>query len=177
MADWFVSSVAYAAIAQWAASHAYSIGDIVRPLTAPAAGHAYAFRVTTAGTSTTEPTWPTANNSTVTAGATFTNVSGQAAYGWSAPAGDLYSLSNVVSNRPVAGDRVFLSSDHAENFTTAITYAFGVSAFGLIQIVSVNRAGAVPPCAADAGRCSPPAAAPCCRASPATALRSPRSCF
>lgn len=149
MSDWYISSTAWTAIAQFAASHAYVVGNIVRPLTTPAAGREYAFRCTTAGTSSTEPTWPVANNATVTTGgATFTNVSGQSTYNWTAAAGTLYSIANANSNRPVAGDRVYLSSDHSETFTS-LTYAFSSAGFGLIQIISVNRAGTVPPVAAD----------------------------
>jgi hypothetical protein len=155
MADWYVSSAAWTAIPQFAASHAYSVGDIVRPLTAPALGKAHVFRCTTAGTSSTEPTWPTANNGTITTGgATFTNVTGQSTYNWNAPAGDLYSISQAAGwNRPVVGDRVFLSSDHSESAAGvgSMTYGFngGVAGFGCIQVLSVNRAGSVPPVAAD----------------------------
>lgn len=154
MADWYVSSVAYAALPQFAASHAYSVGNIVRPLTTPALGKAHAFRCTTAGTSSTEPTWPTANNGTVTTGgATFTNVTGQSTYNWGAPAGDLFSISQGATwNRPVAGDRVFLSSDHSETLSGLVpSWSFngGSPAFGLIQVLSVNRAGSIPPVAAD----------------------------
>lgn len=126
----------------------------MRPLTAPATGHAHAFRCTTAGTSGAEPTWPTANNSTVTTGgATFTNVTGQSTYGWSAAAGDLYSISQAAGwNRPVSGDRVFLSSDHSETLNLATqTYSFnnGTSGYGVIKLVSVNRGGSVPPVPGD----------------------------
>lgn len=151
MSDWYVSSAAWTAIAQFAASTSYSVGQIVRPLTAPAQTAQYAFRCTTAGTSSTEPVWPGSNNATVTTGgATFTNVSGQAAYGWSAAAGNLYSFTNsATSSRPVAGDRVFLSSDHSETITVSAAFAFGLAAFGVIQFISVNRAGSVPPIATD----------------------------
>lgn len=151
MADWYVSSAAYSSIATFAASHAYSIGDIVKP-TSPAAGAKYAFRCTTAGTSSTEPTWPTGNNSTITTGgATFTNVTSQSTYGWGAAAGDLWTLAVAKGNRPANGDRIFLSSDHSDTITpgASITYAFGTAAYALIQIISVSRAGSVPPVAAD----------------------------
>src|SRR5262249_62161150 len=116
MADWYVSSAAWTAIAQFATSTAYSVGNIVRPLTAPAATAQYAFRCTTAGTSSTEPAWPSGNNSTITSGgATFTNVSGQSTYGWTAAAGSLPSLSYTGPNRFALGDRVFISSDHSES--------------------------------------------------------------
>ena len=152
MADWYVSSLAWAAISQFAASGVYSVGNIVRPLTAPAFAAQYAFRCTTAGTASTEPAWPVANNATVTTGgATFTNVSGQSTYGWSAAAGNLYCISSGGSNRPAVGDRVFLSSDHSETSAAASAYSFvGSSNYGVIQFISVNRAGSVPPVAADA---------------------------
>lgn len=150
MADWYVSSAVYATISAFVASVPYTVGQLVKP-TAPAVGKEYVFRCTTAGTAGTEPTWPVANNATVTTGgAIFTNVTGQSTFGWGAPAGTLWSIANANSNRPVAGDRVFLSSDHSENITGAITYAFNTSSnYGLIQILSVNRAGSVPPVASD----------------------------
>lgn len=152
MADWYVSSVAYAAIPQYAASTSYTVGQIVRPLTAPAVGHAHVFRCTTAGTSGAEPAWPAGNNATVTSGATFTNVTAQSTYGWGAAAGDLYSILGGGGIRTALGDRVFLSSDHAENQTSAtVVYAFGSAGtgYGVVQAISVNRAGSVPPVAAD----------------------------
>jgi len=151
MSDWYASSVAWAAIPQWAASTAYSVGQIIRPLAAPAAGREYAFRCTTAGTSgTTEPGWNTGNNSTTLSGsATFTNVTGQSAYGWSAAAGTLYVFTANTGTRAVAGDRVFVSSDSVDSFSANLNYGFGNSGFGLVQVLSVNRAGSVPPVAAD----------------------------
>src|SRR5436190_10011293 len=99
MADWFVSSASYAAVPAWAATTAYTVGQFVRPTAATMAAQ-YVFRVTTAGTSAgTEPTWPAANNGTVTnGGAVFTNVTGQSTYGWSAAGGSLYAISNAASN-------------------------------------------------------------------------------
>jgi hypothetical protein len=148
LSDWYVSSATYASVPTWVGSHVYSIGDLVKP-TAPASAREYVFRVTTAGTSTTEPAWPVGNNATVTAGATFTNVSGQSAYGWSAAAGSLGCMSASLSGgRTANGDRIFLSSDHSEATSTALIN-FGTSALALVQIISVNRAGSVPPVAAD----------------------------
>lgn len=153
MADWYVSSAAYAAVAAFVPSAVYSIGNIVKP-TAPAAKALWTFRCTTAGTASTEPAWPTANNSTITTGgATFTNVTGQSTYGWSAAAGDLPTLLGAVGTfRFAAGDRMFVSSDHSETQTTSTTYGSGVGAtasFTSGQVLSVNRAGSVPPVAAD----------------------------
>lgn len=153
MADWYVSSAAWTAIAQFAASTAYTVGQIVRPLTAPAVTAQYAFRCTTAGTSSTEPSWPTGNNATVTTGgATFTNVAGQSTYGWTAALGNLQTISSSGGARTVNGDRIFVSSDHAETSTATLLTLLGAggpNGYGLLQVISVNRAGSVPPVAAD----------------------------
>ena len=155
MSDWYCSSAAYTAIAQFAASTAYVVGNIVRPLTAPAYGSRYVFRCTTAWTSATEPAWPTANNSTVTTGgATFTNVTGQSTYGWSAAGGDVFTMTGTGGNaRLVAnGDRLFVSSDHTETNAATITLTLGYlggTVTGVCQAISVNRAGSVPPVGGD----------------------------
>src|ERR1700741_447543 len=116
MADWYISSVAYAAMSSWQASHAYTVGALIKP-TSPATGQEYAFRCTSAGTSGgSEPAWSSAksNNSTINdSGAQWTNVSGQSTYNWSAPAGSLYCMTNATfADRTAPGDRIFLSSDH-----------------------------------------------------------------
>lgn len=152
MADWYVSSVAWTAIAQFAASTAYSIGQIVRPLTTPAFANQFAFRCTTAGTSGAEPAWPGNNTATVTTGgATFTNVSGQSTYGWSAAAGNLWCMGNSApsNGRLNPGDRAFLSSDHTETTTSAGYPSAFTGGIPALQFISVNRAGSVPPVAAD----------------------------
>ena len=158
MADWYVSSAVYATIPGWQASpHAYSVGDLVKPTAAISSSNynsQWVFRVTVAGTSgATEPNWSTAtsNNATIASGGvTFQNVTGQSTYGWSAAT---TTLATVSSARAVAGDRIFMSSDHSESLTVfgGLTYNFNnsTSAFGMIQIISVNRAGSVPPVAAD----------------------------
>jgi hypothetical protein len=154
VADWYCSSAAYATRTAFQASHAYTVGDLVVP-TAPALKNKWVFRCTTAGTSGTEPTWSTAqnNNATVTStGATFTNVTGQSTYGWSAAAGDLPTLLGAGGGARFAGnDRLFVSSDHSETQTASTTYGSGSGAAGFAvgQVLSVNRAGSVPPVAAD----------------------------
>lgn len=151
MADWYVSSAVYASIPAFQISHAYSVGDFIVP-TAPASKAKWVFRCTTAGTSAaSEPSWTTANNGTTTSGgATFTHVTGQSTYGWSAAAGDLASIIGNAS-RFVAGDRCFVSSDHVENTNVTTNYGSGVGggSFLLGQILCVNRAGSVPPVVAD----------------------------
>lgn len=152
MADWYVSSANYAAVPAWAASTAYTVGQFIKPVTVPA-NTAYVYRCTTAGTSGgTEPaSWSTANNSTTASGtAVFTNVTGQSAYGWSAAAGTLYAIAVAIGNRLASSDRVFIGSDHSEtNLASNPVYAFASQNYTLVQIISVNRAGSVPPVAAD----------------------------
>ena len=153
MPDWYASSAAYSAITAFVPSAVYSVGDIRKP-TAPALKAQWAFRCTTAGTASTEPTWPTANNATITTGgATFTNVTGQSTYGWSAAAGDIPTLiGGVGAIRFVAGDRMFVSSDHSETQSAVTWYGSGQSgaaSYAVGQYLSVNRAGSVPPVAAD----------------------------
>lgn len=153
MADWYTSSVAYTAIAAFTPSGVYTVGMIVKP-TASALKARWVFRCTIAGTASTEPAWPTANNSTVASGgATFTNVTGQSTYGWSAAAGDIPTLVGAVGTfRFVGGDRMFVSSDHSETQTTSTSYGSGSTAtasYNSGQVLSVNRAGSVPPVAAD----------------------------
>ena len=145
MADYYVSLPAWTALPTWAANTAYTVGQIIRSPSAQT--FSVAQHCTTAGTSgAIEPTWTYDNDGTTTDGtAVFTANSGLSVDGWNAPCGDLTTL-NYVANVN-AGDRVFLSSDHTDSKGT---YAFGSNGFGLIQIVSVNRAGAVPPGPADA---------------------------
>lgn len=154
MADWYVSSVAYAAVPLWAVTTAYTVGQFVRPVTPTNANRFHVYRCTTAGTSgASEPNWTTAagNNNPIASGAaTFTNVTGQSVYGWSAAAGALYSISNAISmDRAVVGDRIFISSDHSESLVMSYLGFIGTTTYGAIQIISVNRAGSVPPVAAD----------------------------
>ncbi len=51
------SSTGYYAVAQWAATVNYTVGTLVRPLTAPAVGNERVYVCTTAGISVVEPTW------------------------------------------------------------------------------------------------------------------------
>ena len=153
MADWYVSSAAYAAVTTYTISTAYTVGQLVKPIT-PGLRAQWVMRCTTAGTSAaSEPTWPTTNNGTVTSGgAVFTNVTGQSAYGWSAAAGDMPTLLGAIGAfRFLGGDRMFVSSDHSETQTVSATYGSGTgtASYNLGQVLSVNRAGSVPPVAAD----------------------------
>jgi hypothetical protein len=54
----YCDSVAYGLVAQWAATHAYTVGQIVRQLAAPSAGSERCFMCIVAGTSlSSEPAW------------------------------------------------------------------------------------------------------------------------
>jgi hypothetical protein len=146
MADWYCSSVAYNALPVWQPNTPYTVGQIIRP-TAPALNYMHAHRCSIAGTSApTEPSWGFTGNNT-SGSATFQNVSGLAAYGWSAAAGSSYALT-YIGARMVGGDRLFMSSDHVENWGDYISGS-NTNPNLLFQCISVNRAGSVPPVAAD----------------------------
>jgi hypothetical protein len=149
MTNAYVSSVAYTAVAQWAATTAYTLGQYRRQLAAPAVGSERVFKCTTAGTSGgTEPAWNLNNNATTTDGTvTWTQVAGQeanqSAGNWTAPHARIDNARSVMSL--AAGDTVFVSSDHAETKAAASSIAAS-SQF----ILSVSRAGAtLPPTSAD----------------------------
>ena len=115
MANFYVSSVAYAAIAPWAATTAYTTGQIIRP-TAAVVGKRIAYRCTTGGTSAgSEPTWGLTLGGTTTSNtAVFTAVNSDT-YGWTGAAGDLTTVTNAsTAGFAAAGDKIFLSSDHNE---------------------------------------------------------------
>src|ERR1700744_6527309 len=95
-ANVYVSSVAYAAVAQWAASTAYTVGQYRRQLATPAFGNERVFKCTTAGTSgSSEPSWSLLDTPTTTDGSvTWTQLTGheseQAAGSWNAPFGTVF---------------------------------------------------------------------------------------
>jgi hypothetical protein len=147
MAYWYCSSVAYAAIPLWATSTTYATGSIVRQKTTPAMGSERAFRNNGASftsSATTEPTWVLTAGATTAdgGGGTWTEVTANATYGWSAAAATL----SLACARQAGGptDIVYVSSDHSE--TWASTF---ISLASTSYVVCVNRAGSVPPVAAD----------------------------
>jgi len=174
MADWYTSSAAHALVPVFAISTGYTVGQFVRRITTTPKAQ-WVMRCTVAGTSAaSEPTWPTANNGTVVSGgATFANVTGQSTYGWSAPAGDLPTLLGAVGTvRFVAGDRMFVSSDHTETQTAVTSYGSGgagSASYSVGQVLSVNRAGSVPPMTPTAARTVAPAEIVHVYAAPTTA--------
>ena len=113
MALWYCnygdgSTTGYYAVAQWAATHTYSVGAIVRQLATPAVGSERCFRCTTAGTSLgAEPAWVTTNGSTTTeaGGPVWTEVTGNSTYNWSAPHARLANA--VAGGWPAAGDTIY----------------------------------------------------------------------
>jgi len=161
-ADWYVSSVAYTAMAQWAATHTYAVGNCVRSLAGQAVnaeGSFCASAITTGTSAGSEPTWPASNNGTVVdSGVTWKNVTGQSGFQqqggvtntWTAPAARIGDIMVTGNNIVAAGDRVFLSSDHAETQATTLKIGPLGSATSKVSIISVNRTlGNIPPLAAD----------------------------
>lgn len=150
MADWYCSSVAYAAIAAWQASHAYSVGDIVRQSAAPSVGNERAFRCTTAGTSGgSEPSWTLTKGGTTASGsATFTEVTGNSTYGWGAASARLKLVCNASGPWSAAGDTVYVASDHNET-SSGLAFNINGTAAAPLRILCVNPAGSVPPVSAD----------------------------
>jgi hypothetical protein len=152
MANFYVSSAAYAAIAPWAATTAYTVGQIIRP-TAAVAGKRIAYRCTTGGTTTgVEPTWGLTLGGTTTNGAVFTAINSDT-YGWSGAAGDVSTVTNTAtSGFAAAGDKIFLSSDHSETTAAATNWLNSIPGGWTTlttSILSVNRGGSVPPVSAD----------------------------
>ena len=141
MADWFCGSEKYTAVTAWAASTAYSIGDIRRP-TAAAVGDERVFRCTTAGTSAgTEPTWvntkaATTNDNTVV----WTEITGDAAYNtltnFAAPHARMRNLAAWMA----AGDDAYVSNAHAATEAATITISFPGTVASPNRIFSINAA-------------------------------------
>lgn len=155
MADWYNSSVAYAAIAAWQATHTYAVGNIVRQLATPTVGNERCFRVsaiTTGISGAVEPTWVltkagTTSETTVTwiecTGNSAQQQNGGVTNTWTAPHARLENMLAWMA----AGDRGFLSSDHTQTKAATINYSSpGINC----QFFSVNRTtGNIPPIASD----------------------------
>lgn len=159
MANFYVSSVGYNAVAQWAASTGYTIGQYVRQLATPSVGNERVFKCTTAGTSgSTEPSWNlNAAGTTTDGGVTWTECTGmeseQVAGNWKAPAARVGAFPSV-RNANGLGNFQFVSQDHAETSSAAsITIVGSASPYsgaGPLAIICVNRnTGSIPPVSAD----------------------------
>jgi hypothetical protein len=112
----YVDSVSYGLVAQWAATHAYTVGQIVRQLAAPAANSERCFICIVAGTSlSTEPTWVLTRGAKTTeaAGPTWMECTGLPALcadntstnAWHASAGAI-ALGWIIKN--VVNDHYFI---------------------------------------------------------------------
>lgn len=147
MANWYCSSAAYTAVAQWAASTPYTVGQIVRQLATPTVGNERCFRVTGAGTSgATEPGWAIGSGGVTTdGGVTWQEVTGASAYAWNAPAARLPAVISKMAN----GDTIFVSQDHVESYTGSFNTSIPSVQNNGSLILCVNRAGNVPPQASD----------------------------
>lgn len=153
MANWYVSSVEYAAVVQWSAVATLSIGTIRRQLTAPGAGDERCYRVSsisTGITGATEPAWPlTLNGTVVDGGVTWTECTGQEAYQttsvWTAPAANFYVIANSTGRGNVLQtDYTFVRSNHTETYSVGFTY----SRMGNAICVSTSTA-TLPPVGSD----------------------------
>lgn len=148
MANYYCSSVAYAAVAQWAATTGYTVGQIVRQLAAVTFGNERCFRCTTAGTSGgSEPAWNLGSGATTVSGtATFTEVSGVETYhtpgSWLAPFASLLG----ATGRAGATDIVYVAASHNE--TTSSSWIMNNSA-RFVYCVDDSGSGHVPPTSAD----------------------------
>ncbi|MHC4413469.1 MAG: hypothetical protein ACYSW6_10970, partial [Planctomycetota bacterium] len=146
MANWYLGSTKHAAIAQWAATTAYTTGDIVRQLAAPSVDSERAFRATTTGTSGgSEPAWNLSQGtSTVDNTVTWQEVTGNSTYGWNAAAARQKLFLNSGSSWAAAGDTVYRSNNHAETHSSNITYVSPGTAASPVRILTVNDAAAPP---------------------------------
>lgn len=155
MANVYVGSVEYTAVAAWAATHAYAANAIVRQ-TAPAVGSERVFKTTAGGTSGgAEPVWVTTAGSTTTpadgtipTGATgWVEVTGLNAGAWNTPHARLGNA--FASGWSVAGDDFWVADDHAETTATSPTLTAPGTAASPNRIICVNHAGSVPPVSVD----------------------------
>ena len=158
MANWYVSSVKWSAVAAWTASTAYAVGALVRQAATPTVGSERVFRCTTAGTSlATEPAWTITKGGTTTeaGGPVWTEVTGQAVYNgdgggsaWAAPHARLASA--LASTWGAAGDTIYVDggasgvSPHAETQATTLTITPLGTAAAPQRIICVDNA-TVPP--------------------------------
>jgi len=155
--NWYVSSVAYAAVAQWAANHAYSVGSYVRQLATPTVGNERVFKATSiSGTGTSagsEPAWNLGNGATTTdnAGANqivWTEVTGkeseQATNAWAAPAAGVSAFPSGKIGTG-SGDQIFVDSNHAESRAAAVSFGCSICYFFVVN----RTTAAIPPTSAD----------------------------
>lgn len=146
MANYYVSSVKWAAYATWAASTAYTVGQIVKR---PGTSSVRAYRCEVAGTSGgTQPTWNTTPNGTMTDnGITWRCITCVPSYGWDSVTPNITQVNSIATSG--VSDTIFVDSTHDE------VDAGTVSSGGAL-VFSVDAAGSVPPVKADyqrGGKC------------------------
>lgn len=152
MSTQYVGSVQYAAVAQWAASHTYAAGAIVRQLAAPAAGNERCFRTALGGVSAaSEPTWVlTAGAASPTDGTVtdWVEVTGNATYAWNAA--HARQRNALATGWLAAGDILYLASDNNETeASVVVTLSYPGTFASPNKVLCVNPAGSVPPVSAD----------------------------
>lgn len=116
MAAWYVGSTKWTAVTAWAASTAYSVGDIRRQLATPTVGNERVWRCTTAGTSGgSEPSWTLTKGSTTNDnGVVWTEITGNSTYNEGAtPWGAPHARITNVGAWMAAGDTCYISNNHA----------------------------------------------------------------
>lgn len=139
MANYYVSSVKWAAYATWAASTAYTVGQIVKR---PGTSSLRHYRCEVAGTSGgSQPTWQLTANGTMTDGTvTWRCISCVPSYGWDSAVGTITQTVSVANAGQ--GDYIFVDSNHDEVDAGSTNTNGGM-------IFSVDAAGSVPPVKAD----------------------------
>ena len=129
MANVYCGSTKYTAVTAWTATTTLAVGAVRRQSATPTVGNERCFRVsaiTTGITGAAEPTWVlTANATTTDAGVTWTECTGQAAFNgdgggtaWGAPHARIANAGAFMA----AGDTCYVSNNHAETQSSAITY-------------------------------------------------------
>ena len=147
MANWYVSSTKWTAVAAWTAVTSYNSGDYVRQLATPTVGNERVWKCTTAGISgAAEPSWTLTEGSTTNDGtAVWTEVTGIAAENeggviWAAPHA---RLRNAFS-WGAAGDTFYLGDDHAATEAATITYSCPGTVASPCRVICVSDAAAPP---------------------------------
>lgn len=149
MANWYVSSVGYAAVPARVGNTTYAVGALRRQTSTPSPGNERVFRITTAGkTAQNEPTFNLNKGQTTNdGGAVWTEVTGQEAYAWSAPHARIANA--TASGWATNGDNVFVAHDHSYSVGASYNIGMPTSSYVPVYLYCVNSAGSVPPVVAD----------------------------
>ena len=150
MANWFCSSVGWSAVTAWAASTAYSVGDIRRQLATPTVGNERVWRCTTAGTSGgSEPSWTLTKGSTTNDNtAVWTEITGSSTYNTTSFAAPHARLKTAAS-WSAAGDTIYVDDDHAETRASNDDIAFPGTAASPTYVIAITSTFSNPPVASE----------------------------